>query len=277
MNWIDYFSVAVAMLGAILLGRYFVTTTVFSSLLAGTAFAGAVLATSGWVVPGLSRQIVIAIFIAAAIGQLLQKNIKPRLAAIDWRLLVYLVLTLILFRHFSYQEYFYNNHDPAYWGYAFELLKADYFGPIRMPTFYPEQIAPTHILPSTAVASLSVFLPDVTLPKLIEVRYLLVSVVFAGLLYRLTSLAGNRAPFLLLGAVCSFYVFEFEIGYNVLISSYFYVLLLSELMLLMTSNRTDAKAILFFSLILTVARGPITYMAIGLFLYYWFYFQRKQI
>ncbi len=201
MNWIDYFSVAVAMLGAILLGRYFVTTTVISSLLAGTAFAGAVLAASGWVVPGLSRQIVIAIFISAAIGQLLQKNIKPRLAAIDWRLLVYLVLTLILFRHFSYQEYFYNNHDPAYWGYAFELLKADYVGPIRMPTFYPEQIAPTHILPSTAVASLSVFLPDVTLPKLIEVRYLLVSVVFAGLLYRLTSLAGNRAHFLLLGAI----------------------------------------------------------------------------
>ncbi|MEX0709352.1 MAG: hypothetical protein WD078_15455 [Woeseia sp.] len=265
MGLLDYVHVSLAAFSAYALGRLFLETNVYTSFLGGAILLGTIISVTGWWVPGFTKPILITMML----GSLIVFAVKCRS---EYRFSLYPIFSfaicLLIFRHFAYQQYHFNNHDPAYWGYAYELLKADYFGPIRIPTLYPEQFAPTHILPSTVVASLAVLIDHITLPKLIEVRYLCVAFVMSGVLTRLIAHSEKKAPFVV-ALFASFFVFETELGYNFLISSYLYVLIVLEIFVIQKTQSNNKIALLFFSAILVLARAPIAYIAVGLFSYFW--------
>lgn len=274
MSLLDYVGFLVALLGNGLLGRFITKKNWGTSVLAGLCISGSILAITGWFAPIYTRQIIFILFCLGFFNLLKDLKSFKNLPKLNFTLPLSIIFSLLVFRHFSYENYFYNNHDPAYWGYAFELLRAEYFGPIKVPTFYPEQFAPMHILPSTAIVSLLVFTKNASLIHIIEIKYLLVSILFGNFYYRLSKEIPGRQLFLILGLLFCFYIYELEIGYNTLISSYFYMLILIEILLLTLNKKPNHLELLFLSLILIIARGPIFYLAAALFIYYFFFFRQ---
>ena len=65
----------------------------------------------------------------------------------------------------------------------------------------------------------------------------------------------------LLGSL--FFIFESELGYNFLVSSFLYEVLLLEIAILLMAKRSDLSLVLLFALTLAVARGPLAYAALG--------------
>jgi hypothetical protein len=270
----DYLGFFLSIILTGLLGRSVTSNSYASSILAGLCILGTILAITAWFTPLYSRQIV---FIAFMIGlknlpQNLGKSLPVPKECLE--VLVFTAFFLVIFRHFSFHDYFYNNHDPAYWGFTFELLRADYFGPTKVPTFYPDSFSPTHILPQTALVPLLAFSKSPGLASIIEAKYLISAIFFGGFFHRLSKEIPIEKAILILGAMLMFVVYESELGYNLLISSYFYTFLLIEILILCLSKKPNEIELLFFSLILIIARGPIFYVASVMTIYYLYVFRK---
>ena len=271
MSPLDYLGILFSLFCSGLLGLTITRHSISSSILAGLSIVGATLSVTAWFVPLYTKYIVFLLF---SLGLINLRSISFPIHVSLRRTITVLITVgffLYIFRHFSYTNYFYNNHDPAYWGYTFELLRADYFGPTRVPTFYPENFAPTHIISQTVLVSLLSFSKHLTLATIIEAKYLLISITF-GFLGEKVITRSNNVSFLIIGALLSFFIFELELGYNLLISSYFYTIILLQIVILALSKEPNELELIFFSLILMIARGPIFYMAFALVLYYLYSF-----
>ena len=145
-----------------------------------------------------------------------------------------------------------------------EALRADYFGSLKSPTLFPLTLPVTHLLPMMSLTVLVGFIPSPTLITVVAVKHLLIIMFFWRLSWSLLAqLKGKEQSYglALLGAL--FFIFESELGYNLLVSSYIYEILLLEIAILTTSSRTDPLLILIFALVLAAARGPLAFAALG--------------
>ena len=274
MTPLDYLGFIIALICSGLLGQNITKNSHTTSVLAGLCISGTILAITAWFIPLYSKHIVFILFIVSL------RNLPQNFANLHLSLkkcftsLAPVVVSLVIFRHFSSIDYFYNNHDPAYWGYTFELLHADYFGPTRVPTFYPENFSPTHILPQTMLVTLLAFSKNASLASIIEAKYLIISILFGGFFQRLTKEIPTSTLTLIGSTILALVIYESELGYNLLISSYLYTFLLIEIFILSISKKPNELELLFFSLMLIIARGPIFYVGATLALYYWYVFNR---
>ena len=156
---------------------------------------------------------------------------------------------------FSLSEYPFNSHDPVYWGFVIEALQADYSGRLQSPILSPLTLPVTHLLPMMSLTVLIGFIPSPTLITVIGIKHLLVILFFWRLSWTLVAqLSGKQLVYglFLLGNL--FFIFESELGYNFMVSSFLSKSTLKSILLM--AKRSDLSLVLLFALTLAVARGP---------------------
>jgi hypothetical protein len=173
-------------------------------------------------------------------------------------LLIVTSIFMSLFHLYS-RFYVFNNHDVLYFGWMQEAWHPGYSGPIRVPTEYPALMASNHLLPGALLSTMGLLLPSMNLVTAIDLRYLLICFVLAGLLIEIYK--RNRKRFLttiVVGFTLNI-AYGAEIVTELAISSFVYVLLLGCIMLILIEFDSIGKTqrlILMFSLLL-LAKAPI--------------------
>ena len=274
MNTLIYFYFFLGFLGNYLIGRLIFKSDWSITLLFGTCISGLILSISAWIIPSLTHEIIFFLFLIGLISffyDLVKKEVKFN---INLYSICSIFFFLTLFIYFSYNLYPFNNHDPLYWGISFELLKADYLGPLRVPTFYPEQFAITHVLPSAVLSSLLVFVQDINLVNIIQAKYIFISLILAGLTSKfLSTLSNANKKYLIAAFIFCFYIFENEISFNLLTSSYLFMLIIGTIFILSIDDRDNYQELILLSLLLTISKGPLFYLGLFLLIYYFIYFK----
>ena len=67
----------------------------------------------------------------------------------DLKILPVIIVIGIFFRIFHYQNWIVESHDILYFSPSIEMLKANYFGNIRVPYYYPYELTSYHLLPAS--------------------------------------------------------------------------------------------------------------------------------
>ena len=161
-------------------------------------------------------------------------------------------------RFFSAQNYIFESHDILYFSPALEMLQADYFGSLRLFTYYPETMASFHHFSSGILAALLLPLETPTLIDTANARYV---IMVAGLFLFLRPLLRHR--FLAGLAICLalLTIYGEEINYSLTISSYFYVLVLFGIVALLVRRDEPPQVFVLLLFVLACAKGPIFYSA----------------
>ena len=173
-------------------------------------------------------------------------------------LLIY-ILTFVFFFHLYSRFYVFTNHDVLYFGWMQEAWRPGYSGPIRVPTEYPALMASNHLLPGALLSILGLLLPSMNLVKAIDLRYLVICFVMAGLFIEIYRRQSRRFFTILIVGVTLLLAYGAEISTELNMSSFVYVLLLGCIMLVLFEPDSDGKSqrlILMFALLL-LAKAPI--------------------
>lgn len=177
-------------------------------------------------------------------------------------LLIY-ILTFVFFFHLYSRFYVFDNHDVLYFGWMQEAWHPGYSGPIRVPTEYPALMASNHLLPGALLSTLGLLLPSMNLVKAIDLRYLIICFVMAGLFIEIYRRQSKRFFTILIVGVTLLLAYGAEMSTELNMSSFVYVLLLGCIMLVLFEPDSDGKSqrlILMFALLL-LAKAPIFLIA----------------
>lgn len=267
MNSFDYILILLAVIAHYPIGALFIRGDLFGRIFLGLLITAALTSLLMWIDASLIKPIYCLVLISALSKWLYfeQPWVNFRGFEIDLKLLsqylFLLAIYLLLFQNFHYRNYSYNDHDTIYWGFVIEILKADYLEAIRLPTFYPFQAATTHSLFAGFLASCLAFVRDVNLYHVIEARYLIISLYFASFTLRLGQQESSVSTSLL-AVFLALIFFQSEIGFNLFISSYLYLLIVMEISLFLCASKDrGAESLPFLTSMLGVSRGPIIYLA----------------
>jgi len=173
-------------------------------------------------------------------------------------LLIYTLTFVFFFRLYS-RFFVFENHDVLYFGWMQEAWNPGYSGPIRVPTEYPALMASNHLLPGALLSTLGQLLPSMNLVKAIDLRYLLICFVIAGLFLEIYRRQSKRFFTILIVGVTLLLAYGAEISTDLNMSSFVYVLLLGCIMLVLFEPDSEDKSqrlILLFALLL-LAKAPI--------------------
>jgi hypothetical protein len=276
MNAFSYFCIFTSLVLLWAGGRIFITRDLFSSLLTGLLVAGSILAIVARFAPILVREILILFYILGLIK--LAYDYRKGFLRVNYNKLLFpaLLFCAFYFRYFHFSSYIYEGHDVVYFGPAQEMLNAGYFGNLRVPTIYPLELGANHLLPASTIASVIGLYPSPNLALCIEARYIIIVLFFGNFLvgvFEQSKAKGAYKCFLIFVALA---IFGTEIGYNLSISSFIYVFVILQIILLAHNPERDDRALLFFSIMLIAAKAPIFYVAASLGCFYWFYFKHER-
>jgi hypothetical protein len=255
-------------------GRIFVKDDWPSATVAGTLVVGASLSAVAWFAPLIAKPLILA---WAAVG-LIWLIRDARRGALDvrpnWILLASIAGCAAYFRSLDVHSYRFGGEDMLYWSYAVELLRADYVGNLRHPTYYPYPMSGNHLLPGAAAATLAWLIPNVGLGDIIEGKYIILVLGFASAIARLYA-ASRASPLLFLVALlAAATAFRSEIGLNTVMSNYLY----ATVLIMIAARLADAQAsrsgvidgsTLFLAIFLVIAKAPIFYVAAIFAAYLW--------
>ena len=279
ISLISYGAILLGVLGIWCWGRIFIKRDPFSSLLAGLLIASGVISVTARFIPLYTKELVGLMVIIGIIK--LGVDYRKRQVCLDYDLDFYklllptIVFVGVYFRFFHYSNYIYESHDVVYFSPAFEMLSADYWGNLRVPTYYPFEMASNHLFPAATLAAVGFLAPHPSLPLFVEIRYLLIVLFISRFIVRwFRSIQFSQRPWLyFLTSFALLTIYGMELGYELIISSYIYVFLLFEILLQVFEKRETEKELLFFSLLLIIAKAPIFYIAGGMAVYYWFVYK----
>lgn len=85
---------------------------------------------------------------------------------------VALSLMITLGFHYRFTEI---GDSTYYAGQLVEIFKADYFGPLRIPSYYPWEMTANHLVVPMAIATMAALLPDATMLEGLEIRFILLT------------------------------------------------------------------------------------------------------
>ena len=271
MHFLDYLFLFTSTCGCYAVGLSLVRAGPVQTFILGLALQGLLLGVSVWFVPNLTTTLIASIQLLALLFAVFRRAAVFRehcqvVRETFWHPTIYLTLlaSITISMPFSLSEYPFNSHDPVYWGFVIEALQADYSGRLQSPILSPLTLPVTHLLPMMSLTVLIGFIPTPTLITVIGIKHLLVILFFWRLSWTLLAqLSGKQLVYglFLLGSL--FFIFESELGYNLLVSSFLYEVLLLEIAILLIAKRSDLWLVLLFALTLAVARGPLAYAALG--------------
>ena len=189
-------------------------------------------------------------------------SIIPRAMKLRVPLLI-VISIFVSFFHLYSRFYVFNNHDVLYFGWMQEAWHPGYSGPIRVPSEYPALMASNHLLPGALLSTMGLLLPSMNLVTAIDLRYLIICFVIAGLLIEIYKRNSKRFLTTIVVGFTLLIAYGAEIVAELEISSFVYVLLLGCIMLILfeiDSIDKTQRLILMFSLLL-LAKAPIFLIA----------------
>lgn len=261
---------ALSALGCWGIGRLLLPgSLIWRQFLAGLVMISAVTSSMLWSAPLLTIPFSRAA-VLAGLGVLawqVRRDGLPTMRRPDRRVVIRAVLALVLGLAVGlrFEAWFVEIGQANYFlAPSIEFYLADYFGPLRMPGYYPWELTASHVLPSAALATLGAFLPRGTMLQSIEAWFLLISFSVA----RFSYLAMTRSA---LGIVWSavvlgggLLVFDQELYAGFVCSTFIYVILGLEVgvAIFLDHDRAEqsARDILFMLAIMVAAKTSILYL-----------------
>jgi hypothetical protein len=170
----------------------------------------------------------------------------------------YTVVVYLFMSQFSSKNYVYESHDVLYLGWLQEVWLRDYSGALRVPTMWPEAMGVANNLPGVAISQTAVLHPTMNLEIAIQVKFalLLITMVMALKpskdfnLIKLFSFVGGLSLCLIL--------FSGEIGSSLLLSSFWYVIILFTLLAgLFHLFLIDDRTIILLLILLIAAKSQL--------------------
>ena len=271
MSIFDYIFFSMSVFGSYAVGTALCKTGPVQSFIIGVLSQGLILGVTVWFLPGATSWILASIQLSSVLFVIFQKKASllehaeiVRKGLVQPSMYAGFLLALIFANSFTLHEYPFNSHDSVYWGYVFESLHADYSGPIRSPILAPLPLPVTHVLPIMSLTTLLAYLPTLTLINVIVVKHLVVLLFFWRAGWFLLAEADRKTlAFAISLFVSLIFIFESELGYNLMVSSFIYEIILLELVVLLAASRINLKLVLIFFLVLIAARASLSFAAMG--------------
>ena len=135
-------------------GRVLVRNDIFVSLLAGVTTAGCILSFTVRFVPIYTREILFIMVLVGLIKFIVDYKNNNLAIEYDLKILPVIIIVGIFFRIFHYQNWIIESHDILYFSPSIEMLNANYFGNIRVPYYFPYELASNHLLPAGFLSSI---------------------------------------------------------------------------------------------------------------------------
>jgi hypothetical protein len=276
MSIADYFLIASAAVLTIVFGRIFINYSISSSFLAGLLVISSIISVSGRFFPLFTKELIIGFFILGLLHGLYELFLRYKLKlssqiSVDsknWIIYsIFVILSWFYFSPLSYAEINYESHLALYFAPAFELLNAEYYGPLKSPILYPNLFANVHLLPAACVAVLGVFLDNFNLANFVEIKFLLIIFLFSSLIFFIYQRFNSGLIKIFLSTAFVLAIYGNEYSYNFYISSFLYVFILFELSKYFFASYNDSenlnsKNFLFFFIFLIICKAPIAYLAL---------------
>ena len=271
---IDYFAIFLSAAGTLAVGLTLHQRSLYLAFLFGLTVQGLILSVSIWLAPKWTTEIValtqssfliililrIRSLVLAGRPDLIIPNLGFGSLPSGTKILVSMSVAFVFAASFRISEYPFNSHDSVYWGFTFEALVADYFGPLRSPVLSPLQLTVTHVAPMTALSALLAYVPEMSLVKIIQCKHLLIVLFFSRFFYNLIC-AKNGFVSIFYGLVLSIFsmlIYEGEIGYSLLINSYLYLMIVCEAFRAATDKSVDLRILTALFIALAAMRAPIS-------------------
>lgn len=208
--------------------------------------------------PGVLKYIFFILFILGTLFHLQDRLTKFHYKQFRFTDPFLLLVIIFLFRGLNSNFYLFSAPDIVYFGTSLEMLLADYFSPLRLFTYYPDQMAAFHKLSSGVVAYTLIFFEKPTLIDAIDSRYAIV-VLSLFLFFRVLI---EKSPIIIAIFVCSvMIIYGEEVFFELSLSSYFYVLILFSLAYILFVKKETSQSLVVLFLILICAKAPIFYSA----------------
>lgn len=174
---------------------------------------------------------------------------------------------LIYFRGLNSNNYIFESHDLLYFSWVNDFLCADYHGSLRSSVVWPKLMTSNHLLPGSFLSALSTTIIYPNLITTIDIRYYFLSFYFATFIIFWSQQRKVLIVKLLAVFIGILSIYGQEIGYELRISSFLYIVIMMELLkgIIFLKNNANTTA---FSYLLILAKGPISFIAIGLSIWY---------
>jgi len=250
-------------------GRVLVKNDIFTSFLAGAVTAGCILSFTVRFAPIYTREILFVLVLFGLIKFIVDYNNNNLTIEYDLKILPVIIIIGFFFRIFHYQNWIIESHDILYFSPSIEMLNANYFGNIRVPYYYPYELASTHLLPAGFVSSIGFLNMKPNLLYFLEIRYIAAVLFIANVLFQIYEKKNIKLWVYCLGVYFLFFIYGEEISYNITVSSFVYIFLLFQIFLSSFKKGREIE-LLFFSILLIAAKAPIFYIATGMSFYLWF-------
>jgi len=260
-------------------GRIFVQKDVFSSLLSGILVSGGIVAVTARFIPLYTRELVCVMAVAGILNTVREVWTKGRKIPFEinpWFMVVFL-FTAFYFRFFHYSNYVYQSHDIVYLGSAFEILSSDYWGNLRVPTYYPFEMAANHLLPSAILAAIGFISPEPNILLFEEIKYLLIVLFLSNFFFQLYRIIQPKNVYIFgIVTISMLMIYGEEFSYNLIITSFVYIFVSFQILLLIFEKEQKKKEILFFTIFLVACKAPIFYIAFSMGIYFWYHYKSER-
>ena len=124
-------------------------------------------------------------------------------------------------------------HDLVYYSWLNGILNLDYFGPLKVPTAYPFELAANHLMAGSILTPFAMFINPINMYDIFSIKYL---IVFSSFFYFVRSffkkfLQDTKNDLSkVLNTICLiflvFFTYSTEIDYSISISSYLIIILI---------------------------------------------------
>ena len=163
--------------------------------------------------------------------------------------------------HFRFASILEANY---YLGQIVEYFLADYIGPLRIPNYYPYEMAASHVQASAAIAVMAALMSHGTMLDGLEIRFLLVAFTITRISFVVLYKA-KYSPYLSVPlVVAGLLVFMNEMYQTFDVSSYIFMMLMAELSLTLYHDdqplEHSARDVLFLLIGMVGAKASIFYL-----------------
>jgi hypothetical protein len=254
------------------------------SLPIGCFFLGTIIALLMRFIPGYTLSIIKIICAFSVIILIVNKNYRQKLKfnlkeIFNFSLI--LIFFLLFFINFQYRFNIYETHEVLYYSPSIELSLSDYIGNIKTLTYYPSQLTGHPNYPSAVMSALMILVNDINLIKLIETRYLVLSIFFSLIfIFFVNYNRSYNKYFLFFLYIIPLYFFEYLIGHSLLYSGIFGIIIMYFLLIIICFEEKDCASIKlasYLSVFLCMTKPGVAFIfwVFPIFYYLKFKFIRK--
>lgn len=184
---------------------------------------------------------------------------------------------LVMLFCFKFLPWFYifENHDVMYFGWLQALYGFSDTAAVIVPTAWPLEMGSTHTLPGIFIATSGIFLPSLNLVQAIFIRAVLIISAFTAFTFGLLKFKLGKNLALFSALMTAAVIWGQDIGYELTISSYLYVLILLLIIDIAWRRNENPTTQLWLIIFLALAKAPIMLIALGTAVTFGIFFRKE--